>query len=209
MGGRKSAFFIFIVHTNSTKILFLLYYFSGMKILVGSKNPVKLKSVEETFLLYFEDIEVTGIEVESGVPVQPVNDETYIGAKNRAMKLKELNKKQKLQADFFVGIEGGIAKEFEKWFAFGCMCIIDKDNNVGFGTSPHFELPERIVDKLLNGIELGAVMDEIMNERNTKQKGGAIGYFTNGVMNRKELYIEGLKVAIIPFLHKEMFFKKS
>jgi inosine/xanthosine triphosphatase len=70
-------------------------------------------------------------------------------------------------------------------------------------------LPDSVVEKLELGIELGDVMDEIQNEQNTKQKHGAIGFFTNGVMTRKELYIEGLKVAIVPFLHKQMFFKKS
>ena len=178
-----------------------------MKILVGSKNPVKIDSVEEAFSKYFTKVSVEGIEVNSDVSIQPVNDETYTGAQNRALRLKEINDAQSLAADFFVGIEGGIVKQFNRWFAFGCMCIVDNENNIGFGNSPHFELPEFVVTKLLNGIELGDVMDKIMNEQNTKQKHGAIGFFTNGVMNRKELYVEGLKVAIIPFLHKEMFFK--
>ncbi len=179
-----------------------------MKILVGSKNPVKIDSVREAFANYFDRLEVAGIEVDSGVSAQPVGDETYIGAKNRAMNLKSLNEKENLSADLFVGIEGGITKQFGKWFAFGCMCIADKEGNAGFGNSPQFELPGSVSEKLLEGKELGDVMDEIMNQQNTKQKQGAIGFFTNGVMNRKELYIEGLKVAMIPFLHKEMFFKK-
>ncbi|NJD22188.1 MAG: inosine/xanthosine triphosphatase [Melioribacter sp.] len=184
-----------------------IFWYSQMKILVGSKNPVKISSVEEALKNYFDNIEVIGIEVESGVSVQPINDETYAGAQNRALRLKELNKLQNHGAELFVGIEGGITKQFGKWFAFGCMCILDGNERIGFGTSPHFELPQKIVDKLLQGVELGDVMDEIMNQQNTKQKHGAIGFFTNGVMNRKELYIEGLKVAVIPFLHKEMFFK--
>lgn len=178
-----------------------------MKILVGSKNPVKISSVKDALKNYFDNIEVNGIEVESGVSVQPINDETFVGAQNRAMRLKELNSSQNLGAELFVGIEGGITKQFNKWFAFGCMCILDTNGRMGFGTSPHFELPQTVVDKLLQGIELGDVVDEIMNQKNTKQKHGAIGFFTNGVMNRKELYIEGLKVAAIPFLHKELFFK--
>jgi len=177
-----------------------------MKILVGSKNPVKISSVEEAFKNYFENIEVIGIEVESRVSVQPINDETFTGAQNRALRLKEINDSQNLNAELFVGIEGGITKQFGKWFAFGCMCVLDNNGRTGFGTSPHFQLPKSVVEKLLQGIELGDVMDEIMNQQNTKQKHGAIGFFTNGVMNRKELYIEGLKVAVIPFLHKEMFF---
>lgn len=177
-----------------------------MKILVGSKNPVKISSVEDAFSNYFESIIVEGIEVDSNVPPQPVNTETYLGAQNRALKLYELNCEQNLGADFFVGIEGGITKQFDRWFAFGCMCIIDKNKNIGFGNSPAFELPNSIVNNLLSGKELGDVMDEIINEQNTKQRGGAIGFFTNGIMNRKELYVEGLKVAIIPFLNKDMFF---
>lgn len=177
-----------------------------MKILVGSKNPVKISSVEEAFKNYFENIEVIGIEVESGVSVQPINDETYTGAQNRALRLKEINDSQNLNAELFVGIEGGITKQFGKWFAFGCMCVLDNNGRTGFGTSPHFQLPKSVVEKLLQGIELGDVMDEIMNQQNTKQKHGAIGFFTNGVINRKELYVEGLKVAVIPFLHKEMYF---
>ena len=177
-----------------------------MKILVGSKNPVKIDSVKEAFANYFNEIDVVGVDVDSEVSVQPVNDETFTGALNRAMKLRELNRLQNLGAEYFVGIEGGIAEQFDKWFAFGCMCVVNKEGLTGYGLSPHFELPPAVVEKLLRGIELGNVMDEIMNQRNTKQKHGAIGFFTNGVMSRKELYIEGLKVAVIPFLHKEIYF---
>lgn len=178
-----------------------------MKILVGSKNPVKIESVFNAFSKYFNNIEVIGIDVESGVSSQPINEDTFLGAKNRALALKKINEQEKIGAEFFVGIEGGIIKFFGKWFAFGCMCIMDKDDRMGFGTSPHFELPLSIVEKLLTGIELGDIMDELLNQRNTKQKNGAIGFFTNGIMNRKELYVEGLKVAIIPFLHKNIFFE--
>ncbi|MEW6196653.1 MAG: inosine/xanthosine triphosphatase [Bacteroidota bacterium] len=180
-----------------------------MKILVGSVNPVKVDSVKEAFSLYFENVDVISREVESGVSIQPVNDETFTGARNRAINLYNIDSREKINADYYVGIEGGIARQFDRWFAFGCMCIIDKDGFEGFGTSPHFELPEYVIEKLLQGTELGDVMDEILNEKNSKQKQGAIGYFTNGVMNRKELYIEGLKVAVIPFLHKKFFFNKS
>ncbi|MGE5681902.1 MAG: inosine/xanthosine triphosphatase, partial [Bacillota bacterium] len=141
-----------------------------------------------------------------GVSVQPVNEDTFIGAKNRALYLFELNKQTNLGADYFVGIEGGIIKLFERWFALGAMCIMDKNGNTGFGTSPHFELPQNIIDQLLSGKELGLVMDEIMQQKNTKQKMGAISFFTKGVLDRKELYVQGLTVALIPFLQKEMFF---
>ena len=115
-----------------------------MKVLVGSNNPIKIDAVKEAFSLHFEDIDVIARPVESNVSNQPLNNETFIGARNRARKLFDINISEKLGAEFCVGIEGGIMKIFEKWFAFGCMCIVDEQNNEGFGTSAHFELPEEV-----------------------------------------------------------------
>jgi inosine/xanthosine triphosphatase len=174
-----------------------------MKIIVGSKNPVKIESVREAFSKYFDAIEIESLNVESGVPDQPIGDDTFRGARNRARNLMQL----KPGFDFYIGIEGGIAQQFGKWFAFGCMCIIDENGDEAFGTSPHFELPQKVTNNLLEGKELGDVMDELMNTQNSKHKDGAIGFFTNGVMNRKELYLHGLIVALAPFVHKNLYFK--
>ncbi|NOX66934.1 MAG: inosine/xanthosine triphosphatase [Chlorobi bacterium] len=177
-----------------------------MKILVGSLNPVKLNAVEEAFQNYFDNLSVVGIETLSGVSNQPINDEVFTGAETRAITLKKKNDSEDLGGDFFVGIEGGIANVFKRWFAFGGVCIIDSVGNKGFGSSAHFELPCEITNRLLAGEELGVVMDEIMQAENTKQKGGAISFFSNGVMNRKELYIHGIISALVPFHHKSLFF---
>ena len=177
-----------------------------MKILVGSENPVKLEAVREAFQKYYEDVEVIGIKVPSGVPDQPINDETLRGAENRAEILKELNTNDNLGADFFIGVEGGIVKKHGRWFAFGGMCLMNAEGYKSFGTSAHFQLPEKVIKRLLNREELGFVMDDIMNQENTKQKTGAIGFFTNGVMDRKELYIPGIISALVPFNHPSMYF---
>jgi len=174
-----------------------------MKVLVGSNNPVKLDAVKEAFEKYYKDVEITGISVESDVPEQPVNSDTFTGAKNRAMKLFDMNKKN--DNDFFVGVEGGIIEIDNKWFGFGCMCIVDKNGKIGFGTSPMFPMPQFVIDQLKNGKELGIVIDELSNKENTKHKEGAIGFFTNDVMTRKDLYVNGLITALIPFIKHEYF----
>lgn len=176
-----------------------------MKILVGSKNPVKIEAVKEAFKKYYDEVEVTEFSVESNVPAQPYNDETFFGAENRVFELKKINEQQNLNADYFTGIEGGISKVFNRWFAYGVVCIMDIDGRKGFGTSAHFELPEKVIKEIKNGRELGDVMNDIQNEQNTKQKKGAIGYFTNGIISRKDLYVPGIITALIPFLHKENF----
>ena len=179
-----------------------------MKILVGSKNPVKIDAVREAFAFYFDSVILQGISVESHVSDQPINEETFIGAENRAKELQKINNEKLLNADFFVGIEGGIQELYNKWFAFGCMCIIHKSGKISFGTSANFELPKLVIQQLLKRKELGHVMDEIMEQENTKQKGGAISFFTNGKMNRKQLYIPGLISALVPFQHPKMYFDK-
>ena len=52
-----------------------------MLVLVASKNPVKIEATREAFSKYFENFEVMGIEVDSGVAKQPINEETFEGAK--------------------------------------------------------------------------------------------------------------------------------
>lgn len=130
-----------------------------MMVLVGSKNPVKIESVREAFSKYFDNPEVLGMEADSKVSKQPVNSETYEGARNRA--LVQLSKENGMRADFFVGIEGGISEICSRWFAYGVMCIIDKNGRIGYGTSPHFELPASVTKELLAGAELGELTDRI------------------------------------------------
>lgn len=178
-----------------------------MKILIGSKNPVKIEAAKEAFLKYFEEVEVVGIEVDSQVPDQPIGEETFEGAKNRALELRKINETKNLNARFCVGIEGGIMKLYSRWFCFGGMCIIDDKGKIGFGTSPCFELPDKVIREISGGAELGEVIDKIMGEQNTKQKGGAIGFFTKGVMNRKDFYVAGLTVALVSFVNEKLYFE--
>jgi len=176
-----------------------------MLILVGSKNPVKIESVNEAFLNYYSDIEVHGIDVISGVPDQPVNNDTFLGAKNRAESLYLLNNSSNLGADYFVGIEGGIMKIYDNWFSLGCICIINKDKKMSFGTSSHFPLPKQIIDELLKGVELGKVIDNLTDQSNSKQKTGAIGFLTKNIVTRRNLYTQGIITALIPFLNPDLF----
>ena len=54
-----------------------------MKILIASKNPVKIEGAKEAFENYFENVTVEGIDVSSDVSEEPVNEEIFNGVKNR------------------------------------------------------------------------------------------------------------------------------
>ena len=64
---------------------------------------MKLEATKEAFSKYFNAVEVVGIGVNSKVPNQPIEDETFAGAKNRAFELKKINKERNFKAEFFVG----------------------------------------------------------------------------------------------------------
>ena len=73
-----------------------------LKVLVGSKNPTKIKAVSEAFKRVFKknSVVVSGVGVPSGVSDQPMgSNETKTGAENRLKNLKTH------LADFYVGIE--------------------------------------------------------------------------------------------------------
>ena len=76
------------------------------KIIVASKNPVKIESTRSAFTKMFPDqvFEIEGMSVESGVSNQPMGEEeTLLGATNRVNKVFRLSP----EADYWVGIEGG------------------------------------------------------------------------------------------------------
>ena len=171
-----------------------------MKVFVASKNPVKIACTQEGFSKYFSDVEVVGVPVDSGVPDQPFNEDTFKGAENRALALKEQQ-----EGDYFVGIEGGLFEHYNRWFAVGIVCVMDKNGKKGFGLSPHFQLPPKLMPILLAGKELGVLMNEIMDEENTKQKGGAVNFFTKGQIDRTQMYVPAVITALIPFLREEFF----
>ncbi len=175
-----------------------------VKILVGSKNPVKINSVKQAFSHYFGDVEVEGKQVPSNVPDQPFEEQTYQGAKNRAQNLKI----EFPDYDFYVGLEAGISKTFNNYFTYGIIYILDKNGKESFGSSPQYPLPSKIMQKVLAGGELGPVMAEMFAKHDIKTTSGAVGVFTKDVVSRTDLYVPGVIMALISFLNPELFFEK-
>ncbi len=174
-----------------------------MKVIVASKNPVKINSAEIGFSQMFPDemFEVEGLDTSSGVSDQPMtNEETLTGAKNRASNAKE----EITEADFWVGIEGGIEETQDGMEAFAWVVILSK-NQKGQSRTSTFYLPPKVRDLVLEGVELGHANDQVFAEHNSKQKGGAVGSLTNGLLGRTEYYEQAVILALIPFVNKKLY----
>jgi inosine/xanthosine triphosphatase len=174
-----------------------------MLVITASRNPVKIQAVKTAFSQAFPrtTVEVEGLAAPSGVSDQPMSDEeTLRGARNRVAYAK----KQYPEADFWVGVEGGVQPIENRLDAFGWMVVQDKARE-GYARSASFFLPPAAVRAVRRGGELGPVMDELFDETNVKHKGGAVGLLTNGLVSREALYVQPLILALIPFLQKPLF----
>ncbi len=177
-----------------------------MKVLVGSENPIKIESVQKGFLTFFEQIEVEGILVDTGVPEQPVNNETFDGAKNRAENIKQINDERNLGATFFVGIEGGALKFHDRWFVINVIYILDEHNRGSFGTTGLCELPGAITEALLVEKGFGRVICELANDKVATLGHGTIGFLTDGKIDRVQNQVQGIIFALIPFIKQNLYF---
>jgi inosine/xanthosine triphosphatase len=172
-------------------------------IIVGSLNPVKLQSTEDAFTLAFErSFHITGVNVPSGVSDQPFGaEETLLGAQNRAKSAKAAFP----EADYWVGVEGGVEEDARGLFAFAWVWVLDKNGKHGQAKTSTFYLPEKVAELVKGGIELGQADDEVFSEDNSKQKGGSVGILTKGKLNRTEYYQQAVLLALIPFLQKNLY----
>jgi len=178
------------------------------KVYIGSENPVKVECTKRGFKEIFrkiDEFEFIGKSVDSGVSDQPMtNEETLLGAKNRAQNLKEMFP----NGDYYVGIEGGIQSRNDEMEAFAWIVISGK-GMVGKAQTSTFQLPPDIVKLIQQGVELGHADDMVFNRKNSKQGNGAVGILTENVIDRIEYYRHAVILALIPFINKELFQLKN
>jgi inosine/xanthosine triphosphatase len=174
------------------------------KVVVASTNPVKIKATLDGFTTMFPDetFEMIGQSVESGVKDQPTSDdETYQGALNRADGASKLVP----DADYYVGLEGGIESKPGNMEAFAWMVVKSKDGKYGKGRTGMFVLPPRVAELINGGMELGAADDIVFGKTNSKQTNGAVGILTNDVITRSSYYSAAIVLALIPFKNPDLY----
>ena len=135
------------------------------KVVIASKNPVKAQATQDGFKKMFpkQEFEFTEISVPSDVNDQPFSDdETLLGAKNRANNASKLLR----DADFYVGIEGGIEAVKSEMQAFAWV-VIKSTSRSGKDKKETFFLSKKVVELLKKGHELGNA-DYIVFQRKNK-----------------------------------------
>lgn len=174
-----------------------------MKLVVGSQNPVKVNAARiamDKVLGNIGEQDVLGIDAPSLVADQPMTEaETRLGAVNRVKACMQTQ-----QADWYIAIEGGVDcfEDGPATFAYVAIC---NGKQWSVGRSANLPLPNSVYQALVNGEELGPVMDRTFNTVNVKQKGGAIGLLTNNLATRQSVYELAVILAMSPFNHASLF----
>lgn len=172
-----------------------------LKIVVASHNPVKVSAVKNAFTSHFPEAELKliPVSVASGVSDQPMTDgETRRGAHNRVSNAKA----EMPDADYWVGLEGGLETYDGQLLASAWMVVEGRSGFVSETRSATLPLPPEIQRLVRDGLELGDANDQVFATVNSKQGGGAYGLLTDGKYTREGIYTQTLILALISFVHE-------
>lgn len=170
------------------------------RVAVGSTNPVKIRATDWAFGQFFPTVTVTGVQIASQVSAQPTGKAVWQGAYNRAQAALAQH-----QADYGVGVEGGLLRIHRTTYNGACCVIVDSKSAVHSGYSPLFELPPPVLAQLHQGHELGEVIDQLVGQHDIKRREGAIGVLSRNVLTREQILRTAVLCALLPFVNAGRF----
>lgn len=173
-----------------------------MIIAVGTKNPAKVEGVRQAFAKHFPRIEVKTIDSSSVTKAQPIGlDQMTAGAVSRAKFAIS-----KLGGDFGVGVEAGIFLLGDTYFDHQQAAIVNAAGKVSLGHSAGYPLPRKAVETMIKeGRELERYAESLSGIDQIGDKGGLVHHLTKGIMTRTDLTEQCVLMALIPFLHKDVY----
>jgi len=186
------------------------------RIALGSDRAAKIMSVRAAIARVAEldpawrTAKVIPRPVKTDAPAMPLNDwQLMSGARKRALAVRDILIEQKLEADLYVGLEGGfhsISLEGEwRTFLRGWAFVTDGERS-SFGMSPSIEVPENIVKQVIQGKrELGLVIDEVAGVRDVRSKQGAWGVLSRDLLTRSMSFEAALIAAFAPFYNASLY----
>src|SRR5882672_12478012 len=155
-------------------------------------------------------VSVVARPVTTNLPAMPLTDwQLMQGARERAFAVRDTLVKQNLDADLYVGLEGGfhsISVDGE-WHTFLRGWAFATDGLRGsFGAAPSISVPASIVKSVVEGRrELGLVIDEVAGARDVRSRQGAWGILSRDLLTRAMSFEAALIAAFAPFYNAPLY----
>jgi inosine/xanthosine triphosphatase len=167
-----------------------------LNIAIGSENKAKNEAVM-AIVNQFTDADFTSLSVSSDVSEQPLSDEeTRTGAINRALNALRLT-----NADAAFGLEGGVREIHGELFVCNWGAMALKNGEIFTAGGAQIRLPEDVAVEIRKGRELGPVMDEYTNRKDIRSHEGAVGVFTDGLVNRQTMFEHVVRLVVGQYLY--------
>ena len=164
-----------------------------MKLILGSTSQLKIQTVKNLIAQQLAITpDITGMDVPSGVPDTPHEEETKQGACNRAQAIHDA------RPDVYaIGLESGLVVRYGDMYEEAWCCIIHgKEAYLGYSSG--LKLPDYVIEEMRksgqgHGPTLRAIRDKIGVD-NDKDTGGL---YTGYRLMRKVSLEEALRNALI------------
>lgn len=164
-----------------------------LKVYLGTTNTAKVTAVRN--VLEPLGLEIIPMAVNSLVSDQPKTDEETIkGATNRALALPTDGLR--------VGLEAGVELLDGDLFLTNYGVLIDQNNHVYKAGGTRITLPNEVKHAIFEeGLELADAMEKYFGLHNVKHCDGAIGFFTEGMVKRVDIFEHIIKLLYGQYLH--------
>jgi inosine/xanthosine triphosphatase len=185
-------------------------------IALGSDRAAKIMAVRASVVRVaaidpdWAHANVVARRVETSVPSMPLTDwQLMQGARERALGARDSLLSRRLEADIYVGLEGGfhsVSIEGE-WHTFlrGWAYATDGERSA-FGAAPSISVPAHIVKRVVESRrELGLVIDEVTGGRDIRSKQGAWGVLSRDLVTRSMSFELALIAAFAPFYNPRLY----
>ena len=185
-------------------------------IALGSDRAAKIMAVRASVARVatidpeWNDVNVVARRVETNAPAMPLTDwQLMEGARERALAVRDSLHSRRLEADIYVGLEGGFhsISVGGEWHTFlrGWAYATDGEKSA-FGAAPSISVPAEIVKNVVQGRrELGVVIDEVAGGRDIRSKQGAWGVLSRDLVTRSLSFELALIAAFAPFYNPKFY----
>jgi inosine/xanthosine triphosphatase len=188
-----------------------------VRVAIGSLRPPKVEAVRAVMAKIMclcgyrrEAISYIAREVESGVAVMPLSvQEIRRGAYNRAMEARRRVEEETGPVDFAIGLEGGLfilSAEDKEHIHLQSWAFVHHNGAGYYGSSMSMPVPMAVAREVLeNKRELGEVIDGFAKRQEVRNRDGAFGVFSLGLLTRQQAFELALLGALAPFYHKKLY----
>ena len=177
-----------------------------MFIAIWSLRKPKIDAVKHTFKNspYFQNTQETikykAQKTESDVSDMPLSiEEIMLWAKNRVKNLiTEID-----NADFYIWLEWGTSKIWNKYFLFWTTYIENQNGKWHYGFSPMIEIPDNMAKELYqNKADLWILIEKYSNKQDVRSNNWTLWELSDDMIKRAESFTVATQAAIAPFFNK-------